>query len=200
MHPELTVISAAHFQSVREFLLTDEYMPAIVENPKGEDVLPKRLGECTTVEHYRSEALRGAHLYVIAKRLAMKTMQDLVFRKITEAQYQEYGIKCLLNVAMVVFSRGKESVLIRKGKFKPERVDIEPGGRTDDEGDPLEEWLVQVLGSKLQPMMINYAQEFWDVANHGACSARGFGARVLRWKIELWDAAGPDAITIEDDD
>ncbi|KAJ9610496.1 hypothetical protein H2200_005273 [Cladophialophora chaetospira] len=200
MHPELTVILTDHFQAVREFLLTDEYMPAMMDNPKGQAIFPKLLGDCTTIEDYRREALRGAHLYLIAKGLAMSGMQDLVFRKITTAQYREYGIKCLLDMAQVVFSSPQKSVLIGKGKSKAVEGDNGSKSKIDGNGDPLEDWLIQMLGSKLRRVMIDHAKQFFKVAENGACLARGFGIRVLRWKVNFWDEAGQDVIPIEDDD
>ncbi len=196
MHPELTLISPGYFHSVREFLLTDEYMPAIVNNPQGEDVYPKRLDNCTTPAHYQNEVLRAAHLYVIAKRLAIKTMQDLVIRKIKEAQYHKYEIKCLLDMAMVVFSRPEEAALMGKGKFKSGNA----GNGEDGDADPLEKWLVEQLGSNFRKMMKDHAEQFFKVADNGVCSARGFGVKVLRWKVEFWDVIGTDVIAIEDDD
>ncbi|ETI26040.1 hypothetical protein G647_02817 [Cladophialophora carrionii CBS 160.54] len=196
MHPELTEISADHFHSVYEFLLTHEYMPAIIDNPLGENRLPKRLDGCTSAAHYQEEALRGAHLYVIAKRIGLKSMQDLVVRKITQAQHQPYDVECLLGIAMIVFSRPEANAA-----FAPCNSEIT--SNIQDSGgdqDVLEEWLVQNLGDKLQPLMINYAQLFFEVANHGACAARGFGARVLRRKVEFWDTVGADVIAIEDDE
>ena len=195
MHPELTRVSADHFRSVREFLLTDEYMPAIIDNPRGEDVLPKRLDGCTSVEHYRSEARRGSHLYVIAKRLGMTTLQNLVYRKTTQAQFQPCDIKCLLDLAMIVFSRPEESHLNGKGKFKSGEEDSE-----NHSEDAMEQWLFASLGAKFQSMMTSQAQLFFKIASHGACASRGFGLRVLRWKVENWEAVGADVIAIEDDE
>jgi hypothetical protein len=194
MHPELTKISADHFQSVREFLLTDEYTQALMDNPLGQEVLPKRLDGCTTAEHYRHEALRNGHLYVVAKFLSMRTLLDLIYRKITLAQFQPYGIECLLNLALTVFSRPDESRLI--GIFNPAGLDM----NQECKDDVLEEWIVQSLGDRLQPMMINHARLFFEVANHGACAARNLGERVLRRKVEFWNEAGSDVIAIEDDD
>ena len=194
MHPELAKVSADHFQSVREFLLTDEYMPAILDNPQGEDASPKKLDGCTTVEHYRQQALRNGHLYVIAKSLKMQTLLDLVYRKITEAQFEQYGLECLLSLAMTIFSRPNESQF---GGI------CNPVGMKDEEGrkeDVMEEWLVENLGDRFQPVMINHAQLFFDVANHGACAARKFGERVMKRKVKFWDALQPNAIAIEDDD
>ncbi|KIW65463.1 hypothetical protein PV04_07721 [Phialophora macrospora] len=196
MHPQLTEISANHFDSIYEFLLPQEYMPGLVDNLPGQNILPKRLDGCTSPGHYQNEALRGAHLYVIAKSLGMKSMQDLVFRKITQAQHYPYGIECLLGVAMIVFSRAEAQTVL--ATFNSERL----GNNQNDEGDQdiLEEWLVRTLGDKLQPMMINHAQLFFQVANHGACAARRFGVRVLRRKVEFWDTMGVDVIAIEDDE
>jgi hypothetical protein len=171
-------------------------MPALLDNLQGQNMLPKRLDGCTSAGHYQNEALKGAHLYVIAKRLEMRGMQDLVFRKLTQAQHHPYGIECLLGVAMIVFSRAEAKTML--GACNPERL----GDSQNDQGDRdvLEEWLVQTLGDKLQPMMINHAQLFFEVANHGACAARGFGVRVLRRKVEFWDTVGVDVIAIEDDE
>ena len=196
MHPELTKISAEYFRSVREFLLTDEYMPAIINNPRGEDVLPKRLNGCALVEDYQNQALRNAHLYVIAKRLGMRVMQDLVFRKIVEAQFKLYGIECLLNLAMTVFSRPNDSQLNGKGRLGA----MGEEGKGGLDGDKLEEWLIQMLGDRLQSVMISHARLFYEVANHGACAARHFGVKVLRRKVEFWNTVRKDTITIDDDD
>ncbi|EXJ67543.1 uncharacterized protein A1O5_09556 [Cladophialophora psammophila CBS 110553] len=195
MHPKLTTVNADHFQSVREFLLTDEYMPALVNNPHGEDVLPKQLDGCTSVDHYENEALRGAHLYVLAEKLEMRTLQALVFRKITQAQFHKYGIKCLLDLAMVMFSRPQESDMNGKGRCKRDDDD-----NNFDEGDALENWLVEALKNQFQATMIHHARQFFRVANHGACKKRGFGVRVLRSKVDDWEALGPDFIASEDDD
>ncbi|EXJ56930.1 hypothetical protein A1O7_07274 [Cladophialophora yegresii CBS 114405] len=196
MHPELTKISADNFRSVYEFLLTNEYMPAIIDHPLGENKFPKRLDGCTSASHYQDEASRGAHLYVITKRLGLKSMQDLVLRKIIQAQHQPYGIEGLLGIAMIVFSRPEDNAVF--GPCGSEKS----SNHQDSEGnqDPLEEWLVQNLGDKLQPVMINHARLFFQVANHGACAARGFGVRVLRRKVEVWDTMDANVVAIEDDE
>ena len=144
MHPELTKISADHFGSVREFLLIDEYMPALVHNSRGKDVLPKRLDGCSSVKAYHHQALRNGHLYVIAGRLSMRTMQGLIYRKITEAEDQPYGIECLLNLAMTIFSRPDESQHFGNGNLNlvNHYVEAESEGK-----DVLEEWLIRSLGT-----------------------------------------------------
>ncbi|KIY03412.1 uncharacterized protein Z520_00103 [Fonsecaea multimorphosa CBS 102226] len=195
MHPELMSVDAAHFHSIREFLLTNEYMPALVNNPHGENILPKQLDNCATPEHYRNEALRAGTLYVIAERLRMSTLQELVFRKITQAQFHPYGAKCLLDLAMVIFSRPEPTELNRNENLKQAEGDSE-----NEATDPLENWLVESLKDQFQTMMINHARQFFRVSNHGACRKREFGPRILRSKVEDWDALGPDVVAIEDDE
>ncbi|EXJ83013.1 hypothetical protein A1O3_06830 [Capronia epimyces CBS 606.96] len=188
MHPELTKINADHFQSVFQYLLMDEYVPAITSNPDGPDRLPKQLDGLTTAEDYQTEALRAGRVYVIAKGLGMASLQDLILRKITEAQYQPYGIKCHLDLAMVVFSRPEKSELL-KGK-----INMSPGE------DALEDWLVESLKDRLQAMLIHHARLFFQVANHGACAKRGFGTRIFRRKVEDWEELGGEVVAIEDDE
>ncbi|OQV03713.1 hypothetical protein CLAIMM_08727 [Cladophialophora immunda] len=195
MHPVLTTVDADHFHSIREFLLTDEYMPALVNNPHGEDALPKQLDNCVTPKHYRTEALRAGNLYVVGERLGMRTLQDLVFRKITQAQFHSYGVQCLLDLAMIIFSRPEPSQLNRKGDLQRLKAESE-----NEEGDALENWLVRSLKDQFQTTMIYHARQFFQISNHGACRRRGFGPRILRSKVEDWDALGPDVVAIEDDD
>lgn len=193
MHPELTKIDPDHFQSVCQFLLADEYVPAIIDNRNGPDVLPKRLDGCVTAEDYRNEALRAGHLYVIAKRLGMERLEELIRRKITQAQFQPYGVKCLLELAKIVFSRPEESELAaRKGKFIR--------AATMGQEDALENWLVTHLKEKLQKVLINHARLFFEIAQHGACEKRGFATRIFRSKVEEWEALGTQTVAIEDDD
>ena len=196
MHPDLTKLSADYFFSVREFLLTNEYVPCMLDNPKGGDVMPKRLDECSTVQDYQREASRGAHLYVIAKCLGMKAMEDLVYQKITKAEFRPYGIKCLLDIAMIVFSRPESSGVTATVKHEAARRD----GESEKNDDILEQWLVASLGAQLRSMMFNHARLFYQIAEHGACAHRQFGLRVLRWKVENWQSAGPGVIEIKDDE
>lgn len=198
MHPELAKIGAGHFTSVWQFLLMDEYVPAITENPHSADTLPKQLDRLTSAEDYRREVLRAGHLYVIAKKLGMATLEDLIFREITQAQYQQYGVKCELDLAMIVFSRPEESELATKWKFRP-LGDTNHGDGKEGE-DALENWLIDSLVNKFQPMFIQHAQLFFQVANHGACARRRFERRVLSRKVELWDEIGKEVIAIPDDD
>ncbi|EXJ87804.1 hypothetical protein A1O1_04731 [Capronia coronata CBS 617.96] len=196
MHPELAKINAEHFQSVFQYLLMDEYVPAIISNPKGPDQLPKQLDALTTAEDYRKEALRAGHVYVIAKALGMTSLQYLILRKITDAQYQPYGIKCQLDLAMIVFSRPEEGELLKRGKIKADADDADRG----ESEDALEVWLVESLKDKLQPVLIQHAPLFFQVANHGACAKRGFGTRIFRRKVEDWEKLGGDVVAIEDDE
>jgi len=195
MHPALTEINPDHFLAVQHFLIMDEYIPAIVSNPAGDEILPKQLDGLRSVEEYRAEAVRSGHLYIIAKRLGMTSMQDLVFRKITQAQYQQYGIKCLLKLAKVVFSRSEDNELLSKVKAESPQV-VRAG---DEKEDLLERWLVESLKSRYQSVMLRHAQLFFEVANHGACARRGFELRILRRRVEDLEAAG-GSITIEDDE
>jgi hypothetical protein len=48
MHPDLLSKSSKHFGTVAEVLMFDFYMPLLEDNPKGTDVLSKRLESCTT--------------------------------------------------------------------------------------------------------------------------------------------------------
>ncbi|KAL2410434.1 hypothetical protein ABEF95_001688 [Exophiala dermatitidis] len=208
MHPELTKIDAEHFQPVFQFLLMDEYVPAIISNPKGPAVFPKQLDGLVTVSDYQREALRGAHIYVIAKALGMRGLEDLVFKKITQAQHfggGGYGVKCQLDLAMVVFSRPEESELAKRAKHQLRGDDGADGGdgvalRDGEEEDRLEHWLIESLKDKLQQTLINHAKQFFNVANHGACARRGFAARIFRRKVEDWERLGGDVVAIEDDD
>ncbi|KAJ4528208.1 hypothetical protein HRR83_000959 [Exophiala dermatitidis] len=221
MHPELTKIDANHFQPVFQFLLMDEYVPTIISNPKGANVFPKQLDGLVTVGEYQAEALRGGYIYVIAKALGMRGLEDLVLRKITQAQYLGggggYGVKCLLDLAMVVFSRPEENELAKRAKHQLREDDGADGGDglagvngrhgmgQNDGGeeeveDRLELWLIESLKDKLQQTLINHAKLFFMVANHGACARRGFAARIFRRKVEDWEKLGGDVVAIEDDD
>jgi hypothetical protein len=209
MHPELTKIDGDHFRSVWHFLVTDEYLPALVSNPRGDNVLPKQLDGLVSGDDYRKEAIRAGHLYVIAKRLGMASLEDLIYRKITQAQYQQYGIKCQLDLAKILFSRPEEGVLyVHRAKFTRDGRKIHTDDNNmnndnqsrDDTHDPLEEWLIQSLKDKFQPMLINHAALFFQIANHGLCAKRGFGKRVFKRKVEDWDALQDNAMAIEDDD
>ncbi|KAI1616517.1 hypothetical protein EDD36DRAFT_429329 [Exophiala viscosa] len=195
MHPALTEITPDHFLAVQHFLIMDEYLPAIVSNPKGGDILPKQLDGLNSVEEYRSEAVRAGHLYIIAKRVGMMSMQDLVFQKITQAQYQQYGIKCLLKLAKVVFSRPEDNELLGKVKAESPRCDHP----SEEKEDPLERWLVESLKRRYPSVMLRHAQLFFEVANHGACARRSFELRILKRRVEELEASG-GAIIIEDDD
>lgn len=195
MHPELTKIPVDHFQAVFYFLVMDEYTPAIVSNPLGLEHFPKRLDGLTSVDAYRKEAIRAGHLYVIAKGLEMKSMEDLIFRKITQAEYEPYGVKCLLDLAKIVFSRPEESELATKGKRRP--LGYQTGA--DQGSDPLEEWLIDFMKKHLQRALVQHAQLFFEIANHGACAKRGFGIRIFKGKVEEWEAQGA-MLAIEDDD
>ncbi|KAG9774467.1 hypothetical protein KCU88_g5443, partial [Aureobasidium melanogenum] len=211
MHPELTKIDANHFQPVFQFLLMDEYVPTIISNPKGANVVPKQLDGLVTVGEYQNEALRGGHIYVIAKALGMRDLEDLVLRKITQAQYLGggggYGVKCLLDLAMVVFSRPEENELAKRAKHQLRGDDGADGGDgvalrngEEEEEDRLEHWLIESLKDKLQQTLIDHAKQFFMVANHGACARRGFAARIFRRKVEDWEKLGGDVVAIEDDD
>ncbi|KAL2433539.1 hypothetical protein ABEF95_005180 [Exophiala dermatitidis] len=213
MHPELTKIDSEHFKTVFQFLLMDEYVPAIISNAKGANVFPKQLDGLVTVGEYQDEALRGGHIYVIAKALGMRDLEDLVLRKITQAQYLGggggggYGAKCLLDLAMVVFSRPEENELAKRAKHQLRRDDGADGadgadgeGDKEDEEDRLELWLIESLKDKLQQTLINHARLSFMVANHGACARRGFAARIFRRKVEDWEKLGGDVVAIEDDD
>ncbi|KAK4939676.1 hypothetical protein LTR10_020066 [Elasticomyces elasticus] len=195
MHPALTEINPNHFLAVQHFLIMDEYIPAIVSNPRGNDIVPKQLDGLNSVDDYRAEAVRSGHLYIIAKRLGMTTMQDLVVQKVTQAQYQQYGIKCLLELAKVVFSRPEDKELLSKTKSESPQC-----GRAGEENeDPLEKWLIESLKRRLQTMMLRHAPLFFEIANHGACARRGFESRILKRRVEELEASGGSVI-IEDDE
>ncbi|OAP63394.1 hypothetical protein AYL99_02621 [Fonsecaea erecta] len=195
MHPTLVTVNVDHFQSIREFLLMDEYMPALVNNPRGEDVLPKQLDNCTTPDHYRHQALRAGHVYVIAETLRMPTLQDLIFRKITQAQFHPYGVKCLLDLALIIFSRPELDGLKQKGKV----TQAEDENENEEGDDALENWLINSLKDEFQRTMVHHAQQFFHVSAHSACRRREFGRRVLRRTVEDWDALRPDVVAIEID-
>jgi hypothetical protein len=189
MHPVLTQIPVHHFQAVREFLLTDEYMPAILDNRAGEDALPKRLDGCETADDYHTELLRAGHLYVVADRLRIQSMKDLIRLKIVTAQYHTYSMERLLDLAMIIFSRPE-------GIEDLTRIRGEADGQEDK--DALEEWLVEALGSRFVEVMSDHGKQFVEVMVQGACAARNFGPRVFSWKVQYWNSAGPNATVIED--
>ncbi|OAL23541.1 hypothetical protein AYO20_10986 [Fonsecaea nubica] len=199
MHPGLMAVDADQFRAVREFLLTDEYMPALVNHPHGENVLPKQLDNCATVDHYRNEALRSGKLYVIAEKLGMKSLQDLVFRKITQAQFHPYGPQCLLDLAMIIFSRPEAGDLNPTENPNKSEGELEGIGE-NEQGDVLEEWLIKSIRDQFQRTMIHHSRHFFRVSEHGVCRKRAFGPRVLRSKVEDWEALDPDVVAIEDDD
>lgn len=194
MHPALTEIDPNVFLAVQQFLIMDEYIPAIVSNPQGDNILPKKLDGLNTVEEYREEAVRAGHLYIIAKRLGMSTMEELIFRKITQAEYQQYGIQCHLELAKVVFSRPDDNELLNKVKCRAPRR----GHAGEEIEDRLESWLIESLKSRMQAMLLRHGQLFFEVANHGACARRGFELRILKRRVEDLEALG-GTITIEDD-
>lgn len=198
MHPELTKISADFFTSVREFLLIDEYMPAILNNPRGENILPRRLDNCETPGDYRREALRNAHIYVIAKSLGMETMQTLALNKIIYAQYHPYGVECLLNIAMVVFSRLEE--LGGLGGGGQTRIYKQEHPAEEEEEDLLEKWILEKLVNKFQTMMTTHSRLFFEVARQGACQKRRFEAKVMCRRGALLQTSDPNTITLEDDE
>ncbi|KEF60889.1 uncharacterized protein A1O9_02453 [Exophiala aquamarina CBS 119918] len=207
MHPLLTHVDVRHFQAVRHFLIMDEYDPFIISNPGGPDVLPKRLDGLRVAEEYRKEAIRACHLYVIAKQLGMGGLEELVLRKITEAQFFPYGIKCLLEMAMIVFSRVGVSM---PTKLKGERtlstshsVSSDAGngfGNHQNDDDQLEAWLIGNLTTRLQAVLLNHAQLFFRVADVAACKKRGFAVKIFQGKVEEWERDGPDVVAIEDDE
>lgn len=213
MHPLLTRVDTRHFEAVRHFLIMDEYDPFIISNPGGPDHYPKRLDGLRNVDDYKKEAIRACHIYVIAKQLGMRLLEELVLRKVTEAQFHPYGIKCLLDMAMIVFSRRDFSARPRWGRTT-ESATGTPAGKghddiNDDNGDgdgdesnrdKLEDWLIENLTEKLQAVLLNHAQLFFQVANSGACKKRGFGVRIFRGKVEEWERNGPDVVAIEDDE
>lgn len=204
MHPLLTTVDIRHFDAVRHFLIMDEYDPFITSNPGGPDQYPKRLDGLRNVEDYKKEAIRACHIYVIAKQLEMSLLEKLVLRKITEAQFYPYGIRCLLEMSMIVFSRKDFSTKPRRGR-KAESVtgkghDKNDGNDNESNRDKLEDWLIENLIAKLQAVLLNHAQLFFEVANAGACKKRGFGVRIFRGKVEEWERNGPDVVAVEDDE
>ncbi|KAK5203380.1 hypothetical protein LTR47_009604 [Exophiala xenobiotica] len=244
MHPLLTKINPDHFIAVQQFLIMDEYVPAILGNPAGEHVgWPKRLDGHTSVEDYRRESVRAAHLYCLARRLGMRGLARLVVRKIVECGHQEseyrqvdsrgggggggaggrhpcsgsgvgVGVKCLLDIARVVFSRSLENeapqgggggggvgwvmdaAVEGKGKGKAKADDDH---NEEEKKDVLEEWLIDQLGSKLQTVMTRHAQLFFEIAQHGACESREFQKRVLQRKVEMLEELG-NVVLVEDDE
>lgn len=206
MHPLLTRVDVRHFQAVRHFLIMDEYDPFVISNPGGPEVFPKRLDGLRVLEDYQKEAVRACHLYVIAKQLGMGGLEDLVRRKITEAQFFPYGIKCLLEMAMVVFSRVDVATKLKRERHTArgsDSGDAANGDGHDDDGannDKLEDWLIGNLITKLQAVLLNHAQLFFRVANVAACKKRGFAVRIFRGKVEEWERDGPDVVAIEDDE
>ncbi|KAK5464854.1 hypothetical protein LTS15_001417 [Exophiala xenobiotica] len=241
MHPLLTKINPDHFVAVQQFLIMDEYVPAILGNPAGEHVWwPKRLDGHTSVEDYRRESVRAAHLYCLARRLGMRGLAALVVRKIVECGYQEYrqvdsraggggapagggdgggrhpcsgrgvgvGVKCLLDIARVVFSRNLENEAPQsgawvmdgavEGKGKGKRKADDHNGE-EEKKDILEEWLIDQLSSKLQTVMTRHAQLFFEIAQHGACESREFQKRVLQRKVQMLEELG-NVVLVEDDE
>ncbi|KAK7890721.1 hypothetical protein LTR67_007930 [Exophiala xenobiotica] len=246
MHPLLTKINPDHFIAVQQFLIMDEYVPAILGNPAGEHVWwPKRLDGHTSVDDYRRESVRAAHLYCLARRLGMRGLARLVVRKIVECGHQEseyrqvdsrgggggggaggrrpcsgsgvgvgVGVKCLLDIARVVFSRGLENEAPQsggggdgwvmdgavegkvKGKAKADDHDEE---EEKEKKDGLEEWLIDQLGSKLQTVMTRHAPLFFEIAQHGVCVSREFQKRVLQRKVEMLEELG-NVVLVEDDE
>jgi len=208
MHPMLTRVDVAHFQAVCHFLIMDEYDPFIISNPNGTDILPKRLDGLRTVEDYRKEAVRACHLYVVARQLRMVGLEELVLRKITQAQFFSYGIKCLLDMAMIVFSRAEAPAKLKRERHDVTQDPVEHGdshAEDEDDGgednnDLLEEWLINNLTTKLQAVMLGHAQLFFQVANVAACKKRGFAIRIFRGKVDEWERDGPNVVAIEDDE
>lgn len=219
MHPKLTTLNVDHFGSVHMFMTMDEYVPCMVANPEGEHVLPKMLDGLQGAQEYRTEVVRAGHVYVIAKGLGIPTLEDLVFKKISQSEYHAYGPRCLLDLAMAVFSRrdGNDEkgfvtepdkrMQVMQGKAtEPETAQAqsgsqpETGDRETAVEDRLEAWLIDRLAMDFHTITLSHAERFWQVANHGVCNSRGFARRVLQKKIEQWNAAGVDTVTIEDDD
>lgn len=201
MHPLLTKVDTKHFEAVASFLVIDEYDPFITSSPNGTDSLPKRLDGLISTEDYRKEALRSCHIYVIAKQLNMASLESLALRKIIEAQYRPYGIRSLLEMSKIVFSRKDNPAITRVGKM-PELPSQTDNANASDgvEGDRLEEWLIENLTVKLQAVLLTNAQLFFQVANLVECQKRRFAIRIFRAKIEAWENDGPNVVAIEDDE
>jgi hypothetical protein len=251
MHPLLTKINPDHFIAVQQFLIMDEYVPAILCNPAGEHVWwPKRLDGHTSVDDYRRESVRAAHLYCLARRLGMWGLAALVVRKIVECGHQEsgyrqvdsrggggggggpggvgaggrhpcpgrgvgvgVGVKCLLDIARVVFSRSLENEAPQsggggggwvmdgavEGKGKGKAKADDHNEEEQKKKDVLEEWLIDQLGSKLQTVMTRHAQLFFEIAQHGVCVSREFQQRVLQRKVEMLEELG-NVVLVEDDE
>ncbi|KIW09796.1 hypothetical protein PV08_11896 [Exophiala spinifera] len=243
MHPKLTNVDPDHFAAVQQFLLADEYIPAIVSNFVGENSgrnCAKTLDGVNTREDYRRETIRAAELYVLAKRLGMTGMAHLTKRKIAECGYTtgSVGIQCLLEVSMVVFARpddadgGRIQVVKPSSSSTPSlshgsnarakgkrngnglgkgtglgtgsgsgsgRGPGPDGSGLEGTADALEEWLIGVLATHFQAVMISHAQSFFSIACHGAAVRRQFQRRILWKRIEELERAG-EAVLIEDDE
>ncbi|KAL6246714.1 hypothetical protein RBB50_006021 [Rhinocladiella similis] len=222
MHPKLTSIDPDHFAAVQQFLLADEYIPAIVSTFGVNDdrnALSKTLDGVDSLEDYRSETVRAAQLYVLAKRLGMVSMAQLVKRKITECGYTtaSVGVKCLLDVSMVIFSRPDDAdggihVVLQSNPAGHSQSDVkakngkgmvhdglEKEKEKEKNADALEEWLISVLAMHFQAMMTSHSQFFFEVASHGAVVRRQFQRRILQRRIENLKTLG-EAVLIEDDE
>lgn len=215
MHPQLTRVDTRHFEAVARFLVMDEYDPFIISNPGGAELLPKRLDGLVGAEDYQKAAIRACFIYVIAKQLNMASLEKLVLRKIIEAQYHPYGIKCMLEMARIIFSR-KDNSSMKKAMTAGDSVQVEGGYRRDDlakakanananangglNRDKLEDWLIENLTKRLQSVLLTHAKLFFEVANHAECLKRGFRTRVFRAKVEAWELDDPNVVAIDDDE
>lgn len=215
MHPLLTRVDTRHFEAVARFLVMDEYDPFIISNPGGADLLPKRLDGLVGADDYQKAAIRACFIYVIATQLNMASLEKLVLRKITEAQYHPYGIKCMLEMARIIFSR-KDNSSMKKPITVGGSGQVEAGHRRDDHAngnanatatangglnsDKLEDWLVENLTKRLQSVLLTHAKLFFEVANHAECLKRGFRSRVFRAKVEAWELDDPNVVAIDDDE
>ena len=175
MHPELRQIDSELFTSAAQFMRLGSYVPNIVNMARTERI---GLEGLRTSLDYSRELVRAGKLYVLAEALQIKGLQNHVYTKISQTQFQTYTIKSMLELALTIFGR---------------RV---RGDQTQTEQDDLEKWIIETLVERFQPMLMEQSAFYVYVTS--ATNQRRFAIRLLRAKADQIEKAGAEPQILDD--
>ncbi len=117
-------------------------------------------------------------MYLLAEQFKVDGLPDLIYTKITEAQFQKYNHKSLLNFARILFGR-------------PQSVMVSETAGEKDSGSLLEDWTISSLAEDFWSVMQCHCSLLREVS--AATGRRQFIQRLLRARADLVDKVGAQA-------
>lgn len=175
MHPELRQINSDLFSSAAQFMRLGSYVPNIVGMAGTERI---GLEGLRTSSDYSRELVRAGKLYVLAEALQIQGLQNHIYTKISQTQFQTYTIRSVLELALTIFGR---------------RVRVP---QNENEQDDVEKWILGTLVERFQAMLMEQSAFYIHIAS--ATNQRRFSIRLLRAKADQIERDGGETQILDD--